>query len=237
MDWTAFLGSFIQLEINVFTFLFQAAVNWQIRVWSISAASLASCCLTYEAVKVSPARPVRRSSLSCRSTHSTAYRTKNWSSGYPKRLAFCHCRRDLRCKSGGSGSWCESVQQREAGKLMHLCHVKEGWGLNWEGSLTGAVGRGQMACHSWNDASFHYILFCHVLKKEKRTQELFCCSFGTSWWVEKTSFFFLFFFLSGRMQAIKSCIRLYILWISKSSTLLWTEPVMTVITSFLPWER
>lgn len=77
---------------------------------------------------------------------------------------------------------------------MHLCHVKEGWGLNWEGSLTGAVGRGQMACHSWNDASFHYILFCHVLKKEKKDSGAFLLFFWDFVVSGENIFFFSFFF-------------------------------------------
>lgn len=91
------------------------------------------------------------------------------------------------------------TKDREAGKLKHLCHVKEGWGLNWEGSLDWCCWEGgQMACHSWNNASFQYILFCHVLKKEKKDSGAILLFFWDFMVSGEDIIFFYFFFKNCR---------------------------------------
>lgn len=139
--------------VCVYLLLFQAAVNWQTHVWSISAASLASHCSTCEAVKVSPARRVRPSSPSCRSTRSTAYQMKNWSRGYPKHppLLTAEVIRGSKARELIL-MWICVTQRTQTGREVHMQHVKGGVGSKL-GVLTHLTGVGERGCQSWSNVS------------------------------------------------------------------------------------
>lgn len=77
------------------------------------------------------------------------------------------------------------------------------------------LGGGQRGCHSWDSALFSVLLFfCHLPKRKKKNSgAFFAVLLGLD--VEWKRL--------GEHGQLISYVRLHVLWIAKSSNLLWTD--------------